>query len=148
MATMAVNTTQRRCWSATPEVWFAKGIDNSRLVKVADRKRQREMRQFTVALVIVATVLIFYVWQHFRAIEYGYRIEELKGQHEVLLEQNRQLKLEEASLRSPERIVALAEQMGLTTPQVGQVVPLDNPPAEHGGAVVAQVATVTVVSPN
>src|SRR5574340_158904 len=33
----------RRSWSGTPEVYFPKFIDNSRLVRVADRRRSREM---------------------------------------------------------------------------------------------------------
>jgi len=38
------------CWTGTPEVYFTKAIDNSRLVKVEDPRRVREMRQFGVAL--------------------------------------------------------------------------------------------------
>ena len=44
----------RRCaWSGTPEVYFTQAIDNSRLVKVADVKRRREMAQFAIALVVL-----------------------------------------------------------------------------------------------
>ena len=32
------------CWNGTPEIYFAKPIDNSRLLKVEDPKRGREMR--------------------------------------------------------------------------------------------------------
>ena len=45
-----------------------------------------------------------YTWQHFKAIEYGYKIESLKNATRQLSEVNRALRLEEASLRSPERI--------------------------------------------
>ena len=38
------------CWTGTPEIYFAKVIDNSRLVKVEDPRREREMRQFGIAL--------------------------------------------------------------------------------------------------
>jgi len=66
-----------------------------------------------------------YAWQHFSAIEYGYRIEAMKTQRDSLSELNRALRVEDASLRSPERIDALARQMGLVSPQAGQVQRLE-----------------------
>ena len=43
---------RKSCWLGTPEIYFRKTIDNSRLVKVADVKRRREMAQFAIALVV------------------------------------------------------------------------------------------------
>jgi hypothetical protein len=37
-------------WAGTPEVYFSKPIDNSRLVQVEDPRRGREMKQFGMAL--------------------------------------------------------------------------------------------------
>ena len=91
----------RRSWSGTPEVYFTKAIDNSRLVRVADTKRSREMTQFACALALLFLLVMVYAWQHFSAIEYGYRIEAMKSQRETLVETNRALRLEEASLRDP-----------------------------------------------
>jgi cell division protein FtsL len=137
--------TARRVWLTTPEIQFAKHIDNSRLVKVADPRRKREMKQFVCALVVLFAVVMFYALQHFSAIQYGYKIEALKSQRDSLMEQSRQLKLEDAYLRNPERIVPVAQQLGLQTPQVGQVMRLENSSTDNG-PVVAQVAAVSVVS--
>jgi len=145
MATAVLNN-GRRAWTTTPEIYFAKHIDNSRLVKVSDPKRRREMVQFMCSLAIVFLVVMFYAWQHFSAIEYGYRIEALKSQRDALVESNRQLKLEQAYLRNPERIVAAAQQLGLQTPQVGQVMRLDVQQSDSG-PVMARAAAVTVISP-
>ena len=41
---------RKRTWTGTPEVYFAKPIDNSRLVKVENPQRSREMKQFGVVL--------------------------------------------------------------------------------------------------
>ena len=145
MATMAFQN--GRAWRGTPEIYFPKAIDNSRLVRVSDPERQREMRAFVGALSLLLVLVMFYAWQHFRAIEYGYRIETLRSQREVLMESNRQLRLEEASLRDPERIDQLAQRMGLQSPQAGQVVrlaPADN--NETGAPVMARVATISVIS--
>ena len=62
------------------------------------------MRQFGIALCCLFLLVMTYAWQHFKAIEYGYKIESLKVQRDSLVEMNRALRLEEASLRDPERI--------------------------------------------
>lgn len=106
----------------TPEVFFAKHIDNSRIVKADDPERRREMRQFTMVMGVLFMLVMVYVWQHFSAIEVGYHVEVQKQQVEQMREQNRQLRLSEAQLTDPERIDALAKQLGLAAPLPGQVV--------------------------
>ncbi len=119
----------RRTYFATPEIYFRKAIDNSRLVKVDDPVRKREMRMLTIALGALFALVMVYAWQHFSAIEYGYRIEALNSKRDALIDSNRQLRLEQARLRDPERIDAIAKQMGLQSTEVGQVVRLD--PADN-----------------
>jgi cell division protein FtsL len=138
----------RRAHSAslgTPEIYFAKSIDNSRLVKITDLQRSRENKQFALATVCLFVLVMFYAWQHFSAIEYGYKIEAQKHQREELVEANRALRLEEASLRDPERIDVLARQMGLESPRAGQVVRLENT-SESAGPVMARVTDVAVIT--
>lgn len=127
----------------TPEFYFPKAIDNSRVVKVSDPKRRREIRMFLLSVAAVFVLLMFYTWQHFRSIEYGYRIEAQKSERDRLAEVNKALRLEEASLRDPGRIDPLARQMGLTAPQPGQVVLLDSD--DVGGRVMAQMSPVAVI---
>lgn len=106
----------------TPEVFFAKHFDNSRLVTADDPQRVREMRMFTYAIAAVFALIMVYGLQHLSAIEYGYRIEAEKQQREMLREQNHQLKLAEAQLCDLGRIDRLAHRYGLNSPQPGQVV--------------------------
>src|SRR5262249_38943712 len=80
---------RRSAWNGTPEIYFAKSIDNSRLVKIEDPKRGREMRQFAIALFCLFMIVMTYAWQHFKAIEYGYKVEALKAQRDGLNEMNR-----------------------------------------------------------
>ena len=133
-------------WAGTPEIYFTKSIDNSRLVKVEDPRRTREMRQFGTALAFLFLLVMGYAYQHFKAIEYGYKIEALKSQRASLIEMNRALRLEEASLRDPERIDRIAREMGLQSPQAGQVVRMDSSMPEGSGSVVASLTPVSVVS--
>ena len=121
----------------TPEMFFAKHIDNTRIVKADDPERRREVRQFTIVMGIFFMLTMVYVWQHFSAIEVGYRVEAQKTQVEQMREKNRQLRLNEAQLTDPGRIDRIAKQLGLDVPLPGQVVRPDG----QGGTtpVLAQV---------
>ena len=136
---------RRSSWIGTPEIYFTKSIDNSRLVKVEDPRRTREMRQFGIALACLFVLVMGYAFQHFKAIEYGYKIEALKSQRTSMVEMNRALRLEEASLRDPERIDRMARELGLQSPQVGQVVRMDSSMPESSGSVMASLTPVAVV---
>ncbi len=146
MAASASSSSRRQSfWVGTPEIYFAKTIDNSRLVKVEDPRRGREMRQFSIALCCLFLLVMTYAWQHFKAIEYGYQIESLKMQRDSLVEMNRELHLEDASLRNPERIDTMARKLGLQSPQAGQVMRLDGS-ADAGAPVLASASPISVIS--
>ena len=137
---------RRPCWTGTPEVYFTKAVDNSRLVKVDDPRRSREMKQFGTALGCLFFLVMLFAWQHFKAIEYGYKIESLRAQRDSLTEENRALNLEDASLRAPERIDALARQLGMQPPQAGQVIRMDMALPNGNTPVMASIAPIAVVS--
>ena len=146
-AQQGVRSVRRQpCWTGTPEVYFSKSIDNSRLVKVHDPQRSREMKTFAIALSCLCLLVLSYAWQHFKAIEYGYRISELKVQRDNLTEINRALRLEEASLRDPERIDKLAKNMGMLPLQPGQVIRMDTVLPDSNGPVMASAAPISVIS--
>jgi hypothetical protein len=136
---------RRTFWTGTPEIYFAKSIDNSRLVKVEDSGRNREMKQFGTALGVLFLLVFAYAWQHFRAIEYGYQIEAAKRELSEKVEMNHALRLEDASLRDPERIDVLARRMGLVPPAPGQVIRMDATSADAQAPVMASNAPVTVI---
>jgi hypothetical protein len=136
----------RPFWTGTPEIYFAKTIDNSRLVKVEDPRRNREMKHFGTALAVLFLLVFGYTWQHFRAIEYGYQVEAAKRELSLLTETNRSLRLEDASLRSPERIDVMARRMGLVPPEAGQVIRMDAAAGEAQGPVMASATPVIVIA--
>jgi cell division protein FtsL len=128
----------------TPEVFFAKHIDNIRLVKADDPERRREMRTFSAVMSVLFVLVMVYVWQHFSAIEIGYHVETQKQQVEQLREENRQLRLSEAQLTDPERIDKIAKQLGLDAPQPGQVIRPDG--SDVNAPVLAQASAPAMVS--
>ena len=142
----AIPAAERRpFWTGTPEIYFSKAIDNSRLVRVEDPRRNREMKGFGTAMAVLFLLVFTYAWQHFKAIEYGYQIESAKRELSGLTEMNHALRLEDASLRDPERIDVLARRMGLVPPEPGQVIRMDSNAADAQGPVMASNAPVMVV---
>ena len=137
-AKLMTQQTLRRRGVRTPEFFFVKQFDNSRLVKAPDPVRMREMRVFTAAVAVLFSLIMIYGLQHFRAIESGYRVEAEKQTLEHLREQNRQLRLAEAQLTQPARIDALAHRYGLGAPQPGQIVHPDAVAPSSGQPVLAQ----------
>lgn len=139
-AELMAQQAQRRRRVRTPEFYFARHIDNTRLVKAADPVRAREMRVFSVAAAALFSLIMVYGLQHFSAIESSYRVESEKQALEQLREQNRQLRLSEAELTQPGRIDQMAHQYGLVEPQPGQVI-YPSGRADSATPVLAQATT-------
>ena len=133
----------RRRGIPTPEFYFTRSIDNSRLVKAADPVRVREMRVFAAAVTVLFTLAMIYGLQHFSAIESSYSVEAQKQVRDRLREENRQLRLTEAQLTQPVRIDGKARELGLAAPAPGQVVH----PSAHPDAGAPSLAQVTVPVP-
>lgn len=136
----------RGMFIGTPEIYFSKRIDNSRVAKVTDPKRRREMIVLGVMLAVLLLFAIVYVWQHFSAVESGYKIEQLKAERDTIAESNRALSLEEASLKDPSRIDRLARELGMQQPVNGQWQPMDNAVSDPSTPVMARANGIMVVS--
>jgi len=71
---------------------------------------------------IACSAAICQVWTRLRAIDYGYKLSKASRLNAELLEANRRLRLEIATLTSPARIARLAEgELGLRPPTPEQV---------------------------
>jgi cell division protein FtsL len=124
------------------EFYTVKKIDNSRLVRRVEPVKMRNLYK-TVALGgIVAAFCMLYIYQHFRCIDLGFQLEDLKAKTQQAQTLNNKLKLEIAYLRDPHRIDVIARrQLGLTQPAVNQVREYANPDG-------TEVAAVQYVRPN
>ncbi len=93
------------------EVQFER-IINSKVIREADTKSHQDYIMLTA-----------YAWQHYQWMQHGYRIEEVVRKREQLSEIGRQLRLERATLRNPQRIDAIARgELGMVVPAPGQLV--------------------------
>lgn len=78
---------------------------------------------FIMLICLVMIVSIFYVWPHIRMTELEYQIAEEVNIRQRLLEEQEKLKIEYATLKSPQRIETIArEKMQMTYPERDQVI--------------------------
>lgn len=138
----------RGMFMGTPEIYFGKRIDNSRVVRLVDPKRRREMLTFGVTLTLFFLMVMVYLLQHLSAIEYGYRIEQAKAEHNAVVENNRELKLEESSLTDLERIDVEARKLGMVPPSAGQIYAIESSNGDSAVPVMAKAnpSGITVIS--
>lgn len=107
---------------AMVEFHTVKRIDNSRLVRHVEPVRMRNLYKTAGLGAIIAVCCMLYVYQHFRCLDLGFQLEELRARQQQSLALNGALKLEIATLRDPQRIDLLARhQLGLTEPTPTQV---------------------------
>jgi len=111
------------------EIHIEKRIINNNVIREADFRSHRDYIVVTVLGAIFLLGLFIYGWQHYRWIQYGYRIAEAQKKKEQLAEIGRQLRLERASLSNPQRIDAIARRdLGMVIPAPGQLVTLSVAP--------------------
>jgi cell division protein FtsL len=105
------------------EVHFEKRIISNNVVRETDARSHRDYIIVTALAAMFLFGLFAYGWQHYQWIQYGYRIEETQKKKDQLAEIGRQLRLERASLRSPQRIDSIARgELGMVVPAPGQLV--------------------------
>ena len=92
----------------TFEYAIRKDVRNNPIVREVDRDRRREMLRATAVGVFLVSVLLFWAFQHFELLRYGYRFEQMQRERAAETEINRHLRLEMDTLRSPIRIERLA----------------------------------------
>jgi cell division protein FtsL len=90
------------------------------------RKKNGEVKKtgiWIIFMVVFISELFLYTWCRVNCIDVGYEIsKETKKQDELIALQNN-LKIELASLKSPERISKIAkDQLGLNTPTKSQTI--------------------------
>ena len=90
------------------------------------RKKNGDVKITGIWIIFMAVFiaeLFLYTWCRVNYIDVGYEIsKETKKQHELIALQNN-LKIELASLKSPERIAKIAkDQLGLIVPSKGQTI--------------------------
>lgn len=78
---------------------------------------------FIIIVCLIMLLSLIYVWPHIRMTELEYKIAEEMSVKQRLLEERGKLKIEYATLKSPQRIEAMAkERLQMIYPEREQVV--------------------------
>lgn len=90
-----------------------------------NRRRGKTALPMACAISLLVASLIFMVWSRFQVTYLGYQISQAINEQKQLMNRNKELKIEGASLRSLSRIESIAtSQLGLTSPEPQQMVHL------------------------
>ncbi|MBS1858163.1 MAG: cell division protein FtsL [Acidobacteria bacterium] len=104
---------------------FCKKVDNARLVREPDPQARGAcwtvIGAASVVLLVVTSASVPYAASTLA----GYKLESLRTEERRLLDERRNLDLEEAELLSPARLDQIAREKHLVPPVTGQVVRLD-----------------------
>jgi cell division protein FtsL len=118
------------------EYAIKKDVRNNPIVRELDEARHRELWKWVALAAFVVVVMLFSAWQHFELIRHGYRVEQMQRERAAEEEIARHLRLEIDTLRSPQRIEALAtRRLRLVAPSkddaivIERVVPSEPPAA-------------------
>ncbi len=106
--------------------FYAKRIDNSRVVRQADPAARSECWSAVGAAAVLLVLGASIITPQAGSVLAGYKLEALKHERQTLLDQKRDLDVKEATLLSPSRLNALALARKLSNPGADQVIHLDN----------------------
>jgi len=115
-----------------------KTIDNSQIVREVDPRSSRDLWLLLLLVATLAGGMVFYAWPHFELRQTALAKQRMERTKERLLEQNRKLRLEKATLESLRRIESIAvRQLGLRAPRPEQLVVVERPREVPEGALLA-----------
>jgi hypothetical protein len=106
--------------------FFCKKIDNSRLVREPDPKAPSACWSAIGTACIALALLTGVAAPRVAGTLAGYKLESLRAEERRLLNERRNLELQEAELLNVNRLEKLAENQHLTTPAPGQVMRLNS----------------------
>jgi len=108
---------------------LGKSIDNSKVIREVDPRSSREL--FWLILLGAVLVLggVLYAWPHLQLREAGKEAQELSREKERLLEENRKLRLEKATLENLRRVEVIASRdLGMKPPAPEETIVIELPP--------------------
>jgi cell division protein FtsL len=123
------------------EYAIKKDVRNNPIIREVDERRLRDERRSVALGVLFVAALLFSGWQRVELLQHGYRLEQMQKQRGDEEAVNRHLRLEIETLKSPERIEALAtKRLRLVAPEAESTIVIDRvvPSSPPDAAVVAR----------
>jgi cell division protein FtsL len=99
---------------------------NSKIHRDRDVRALSRLALLLLCGLVLASGFVFAAQQHFAAVTYGYKSEELRRERERLLEEKQHLLLQKEQAFAPARLATRARELGLK-PLVASQVGTQNP---------------------
>jgi cell division protein FtsL len=94
---------------------------NSRIHRDRDVRALSRLALLLFCGLVLASGFVFAAQQHFAAVQYGYKSEELRREREKLLQEQQHLMLKKEQAFAPARLESEARGLGLRPLLVGQL---------------------------
>lgn len=118
-----------------PVVLVPKAIDNSKVVREVDPRSYRDLLLILLLVTALVGGLVLYAWPHLQLRETAQAKERLSRERERLVEENRKLRLEKATLESLRRVETIATRdLSLARPPAERVIVIERPRPVPSGA--------------
>jgi len=102
------------------------GYDSPQEARVRGKRQKRGMQNIFVMIILglcFISMALLQVWLRLQAVHLGYVLSTTTKLQKQLKQENRELRLELATLTSPEHLERMARlRLGLRVPEKGQVV--------------------------
>lgn len=126
-----------------PGLLVPKAIDNSQVVREVDPRSSRDLWWLVAVVAILVSGLVLYAWPHLQVREVDSARVRMSRERERLVEENRKLRLEKASLQNLRRVEQIAvRDLGLRPPPAESLIVVERPASVTDGARLAGGAAV------
>ena len=100
-----------------PSIMVPKAIDNSQVVREVDPRSSRDLWWLVAVVATLVLGLVLYAWPHLQVRQVDGERVRMSREREQLVEVNRKLRLEKASLENLKRVEQIAvRDLGLRPP--------------------------------
>jgi len=109
-------------------VLLPKAIDNSQVVREVDPRASRDLWRLLLLVLALVAGASLYAWPHLALRQAWSDTAAMQRQREGLMEENRKLRLEKASLENLRLVELIARrELGLTRPDAARVFVVERP---------------------
>lgn len=115
---------------------------NYKIKRIVDRGHLLDLSGFILSILLIAGALFFHSWNCNRIRALGYELQHLQDQEEELIRLENNLILEEATLKDPALIDAIARnELGMSRLRPSQIIPARLNSIESAGDAELAMAT-------
>ncbi len=115
--------------------FMPRAIDNSQIVRERDPKSSRELLLLVCLVAALVGAFVLYAWPSVKLRQTALAREQMSREKERLLEENRKLSLEKASLENLRRVETIAvRDLAFEVPAADRVVVVEKPRTVIEGA--------------